>query len=216
MQQYAVPLRRADGAGDVLELLVLALAAGELIGVDLASGAFVRARDPGGPALRPFDVVSVELAATDAVWSPHAPESVEVEERPVEPTGRLTRRRADRWLRPLVTRGGGHLLGFPGPATPFWTLRGDHPSLALVEPRRPPVVRPAGHGYRCQFDHGGRAHDLPLVDARLLALLERHGAWRCSGEALTHTLGYRPARVLVALSAPWRGHCYKVAAGLLP
>lgn len=215
MQQSA-PTRRTATAGDELALLVLALAGGELIGVDLASGAFVRAHDPGGPPLRPLDVVHAELAEGDALWSPHAPEWVDLTRRPVEPVGRVPLKRAERWLRPLVSRRGDHLLGFPGPSTPFWTLRGDRPSLAVVEPRDTLHIRPTPSGYRCTFAWQGKPHDLPLFDGRLLALLEHGGAWRSAGEALAHTLGYRPRRVLVALSAPYQGHCYKVAAGLLP
>src|SRR5205807_8269343 len=56
--------QRVAEAGARLELLVLASEPNGSIGVDLASGAFVRARHPiaAGRVLRPFSVASGELA----------------------------------------------------------------------------------------------------------------------------------------------------------
>ena len=202
--------QRTVTAGDTLELLVLALSGNELLGVDLSS-------DPGGPALRPYDVVSLSVAGGEpSVWSPHAPELVETTSASAEPVERVPPKRAERWVRALVDPPGADLLGFRGPAVPFWTLRGERPSMALVRPTAGVAVRPSAAGWRCGFEWRGVAYDLPLFDARLLALLDERGAWRATGAALAHLLGYRPERVLVALSAPFRGHCYKVAAGLLP
>lgn len=213
--------QRTATAGDTLELLVLALSGGELMGIDCASGAFVRAADPGGPPLRPYDVVALAVAGEEpSIWSPHAPELVETTSPVAEVVGRVPPRRAERWVRALVDPPGADLLGFRGPAAPFWTLRGERPSMALVRPSGAGgvVVRPSGGSgsFRCAFEWRGVAYDLPLFDARLLSMLAERGAWRCSGAALAHLLGYRPERVLVALSAPFKGHCYKVAAGLLP
>ena len=208
--------QRTVTAGDTLELLVLAMSGGELMGIDCASGSFVRVADPGGPPLRPYDVVSLAVAGAEASeWSPYAPELVETSSPAADIVGRVPPRRAERWVRALVDPPGSELLGFRGPAVPFWTLRGERPSMAHVRPSTM-AVHPTSAGYRCRFEWRDVAYDLPLFDARLLALLDERGAWRCSGAALTHLLGYRPERLLVALSAPFRGHCYKVAAGLLP
>lgn len=208
--------QRTVTAGDTIELLVLALSGGELMGVDCASGSFVRVIDPGGPPLRPYDVVRLSvLGGEPSVWSPHAPELVETTSAVAAPVGSVPVRRAERWVRSFVDPPGPELLGFRGPAVPFWTLRGERPSMAIVRPSAL-SIRPAGAGYRCLFEWRGQPYDLPLVDDRLLALLDERGAWRCSGAALAHVLGYRPERVLVALGAPLNGHCYKVAAGLLP
>lgn len=212
------PLPRRTGApGAVLDLCVLAAGSPELVGVDCASGAFVRCPGAAGP-WAPFDVVRVPLAAGEPWWSPHAPEAVEPGDGGVRRVGRLPARQAERLLRPLLDPPGEHLLGFPGPAVPFWTLDGNRPSLALVTPDAGPVLRPAGpgrRGYRCLFRWRGRDHDLPLADVRLARLLD-DGRWRAAGTALASLLGFRPGRVVVGLSPPRRGYCYKVAFGLLP
>jgi hypothetical protein len=211
--------QRTVTAGDTIELLVLAMSGGELLGVDCASGSFVRVADPGGPPLRPYDIVRLSvLGGEPSVWSPHAPELVETTSSAAAAVGSVPVRRAERWVRALVDPPGAELLGFRGPAVPFWTLRGERPSMAIVRPATM-SIRPStsgGAGYRCLFEWRNQPYDLPLWDDRLLALLDERGAWRASGGALAHLLGYRPERVLVALSAPMTGHCYKVAAGLLP
>ena len=209
---HAALPRRSVSPGEELELLVLAVAGGEILGVDLRSGAFARLPDPGGAPLRPYDVVVARLADDEPLWSPHAPELVETTGEPIESVGRLPVKRGERWLRPLLDPRSPEPLGFRGPSVPFWTLRGERPSMALLQPTAGPVVHPAANGYRCRFTWRGVEHDLPLFDSRLLGLLEE----RCSGAALAHLLGYRPQRVLVSLSPPFHGHCYKVAAGLLP
>jgi hypothetical protein len=216
--RLAPPPRCTVAPGVTLDLCVLAAGAPELVGVDLASGAFVRCPRIGGP-WRPFDVVRIRLAAGEPLWSPHAPESVEPDTTPPQRVGRLAGRRAERLLRPLLDPPGDHLLGFAGPAVPFWTLAGDRPSLALVTPEGGPAVRTAGpgqRGYRCVFRWRGRDHVLPLADLRLARLLDDRGQWRAAGAALASLLGFRPTRVVVGLGPPRGGHCYKVAFGLLP
>lgn len=209
---------RSEAPDAVLDLCVLAAGGPELVGVDLASGAFVRCPGVTGP-WRPFDVVQVRLVAGEPWRSPHAPESVEADPGGVTRVGHLPARRAERLLRPLLDPPGGHLLGFAGPAVPFWTLAGNRPSLALVTPEAGPVLRPAGpgrRGWRCLFRWRGRDHDVPLADVQLARRLDDTGQWRAADAALATLLGFRPGRVLVGLSPPRRGYCYKVAAGLLP
>lgn len=217
MRLAPVP-RRTESPGAVLHVCVLAAGGPELVGVDIASGAFVRCPDVSGP-WRPLDVVRVPLGDGEPLWSPHAPETVEVGTGTPSVVGRLPARRAERLLRPLLDPPGDHLLGFAGPAVPFWTLAGDRPSLALVTPEAGPAVRTAGpgqRGYRCVFRWRGRDHDLPLGDRRLARQLDNAGRWRAAGSALASLLGFRPGRVVVGLSPPHAGHCYKVAFGLLP
>jgi len=208
--------RRTAVAGDRIELLILADTVDELIGVDLESGAIVRAAaPPDTPALHPFDVVGAELAHAEPGWTPHAPEAVELADTPRR-AGRLTGRRAGRYLRPFLHARNPHLLGFVGPAAPFWTLQGDRPSVAVVQPTAGPAVLATHRGYRCQFSWRGVDQDLPLADARLAASLERSGRLGFTGDALTRILGSRPSRLVVALAPPQGGYCYKVVAGLLP
>src|SRR5207253_5106232 len=132
-----VPLalrRRTAVAGDHIDLLILADTVDELIGVDLETGAVVRAQaPPGTPVLRPYDVVRTEVALDEPGWTPHAPEAVELAGAPKR-IGRLAGRRAGRYLRPFLHPRNPHLLGFVGPAAPFWTLQGDRPSVAVVQP----------------------------------------------------------------------------------
>ena len=85
-----------------------------------------------------------------------------------------------------------------------------------MQPTAGPAVLATHRGYRCQFSWRGIDHDLPLGDARLAAVLEQSGRRGFTGDALAHLLGNRPSRVVVALSAPHGGYCYKVVAGLLP
>lgn len=191
------PLRRSVANGGELSLLVLSVSALGLAGVDLASGAVVRtdARLLDGVRLRPYDVVSARLAPADEPLDRTQPEAVELA-RPPRPVNRLTPRRAERWLRPLLHPERVHLLGFAGPAIPFWELDGSRPSVAVAATRG--VVARGDDGLlRCRFLWRTLVHDLPMASA---------GAASHPGEA---------TRVVVALTPPVEGHCYKVVTGLL-
>jgi hypothetical protein len=188
---------RVTVPGETLELLVLAADERGCAGVDTASGALVRATypEPAAFTLDPFDVASAPIAATDEAPDPTMPEAVELARLPRR-DARLSPRRAERWLRPLLHPRDEPLLGFMGPAVPFWERAGDRPSLALVEPRGGVrVVRRAGErGLRCQFAWRSLPVELPLLAPPVA--------------------GAR--RLLVALTPPRRGNCHKVVAGLLP
>ena len=196
----APPPRRTATEGAVLELLVLA-AGVELFGVDLASGALVRV--PGatiaadGEPIAAWDVVGIELR--DEPPLPEAPEAVVAADAPVW-LGTVPARRAERYLRKLTDPPTEQLLGFAGPSVPYWTLRGERPSVMLVTPAAGPVVVRTERGWRCRFAWRGRHQDLPVVDEQLLAARDRT----------------RPGRILVALTAPVEGHCYKAAVAILP
>lgn len=221
MRSVLVPQRTTvPGA----ELFVLALAVGRraCVGVDLDSGAFVRVHQPGGAAthvasagdgLRPLDVARGRIA--DREYPAHEqPESVVVDGA-LERVGALRGRRAERYLRPLLHPRNRPILGLFAPAVPFWTLQGDRPSVALVEPEGAPAVVLAEDGMRCRFPWQGRVLDLPLDDHRLLGRLEWTSGSRLAGPYLAHVLGFDPERIVVALSNPVAGHCYKVAAGFV-
>lgn len=147
-----------------------------------------------GPTARlaPLVVAQARVAGDQGDADPVRPEEVTLDAAPVE-VGRSTRRRAEKWLRPLLHPSGEHLLGFAGPAAPYWTLTGTRPSLAVVAPQEPPVV---GDG-RCRFRWRDLSHVLPVLPQAL------------------DTCPSRPRRLVVALSAPRAGHCYKVVAALL-
>ncbi|TMK87437.1 MAG: hypothetical protein E6G57_10755, partial [Actinobacteria bacterium] len=142
--------QRVAEAGAQLDLLVLASEPSGSIGVDLASGAFVRARHPvsNGRILRPFSVASGELAPGD-MFDAAQPELAELTG-PLRPANRLNPRKAERWLRPLLHPPRPPLLGLTGNAIPYWTLEGDRPSVSLVEPDEVGAARAPG-GYVCRF-----------------------------------------------------------------
>ena len=206
-------------AGAELRMLVLAADAKGCVGVDLESGSFVRASygRSGGvdEQLCAFDVVSGEIATTVEPPDVSRPETVVLTARPRR-TGQLSVRRAERYLAALRHPRRLPLLGFPGPAVPYWTLAGDRPSVSLVELMAAPHVRRRGAGYECRFSFQGARQQLPLMDSGLVAQLADVGWPRYSGRDLEHLLGHRVRRLVVALSPPHRGYCYKVVAVLLP
>jgi hypothetical protein len=208
---------RAAVAGAELQLLVLASEPDGCVGVDLESGAFVRALYPGAGDLPlfPFDVASVAIG--DPLDPPDAarPEAVLLES-PPRRVGRLRPRRAERYLHALRHPPHRPLLGFQGVSVPYWTLSGDQPSLALVEPTDGPHVVADAFGYSCRFGWDGAVHQLPLADEALSARLAELRRRRCSPRELTRVLGYVPGRLLLMVAAPLKGHCSKQVAALLP
>jgi hypothetical protein len=212
------PTRTADD-GSLLRLLVLAPDEGGCAAVDLDSGAFVRAEAPGGEVLEdfaPYDVVETRLAGSEEPPDPARPEAVVLAERPRR-IGQLRGRRANRYLHALLAPQSAPLLGFPGPAAPYWTVTGAHPSLALVAPELgPAVVRRNPGVIRARFRWGGRDHSLPVACRRLRAAFLDSGRPELGGEALARRLGFRPRYLLLALTRPRLGHCYKTVAAALP
>ncbi len=206
-------------AGAELPMLVLAEDAEGCVGVDLESGAFVRA-SYGGPNRRhahlsAFDIVTGEIAPTEQPPDVSRPEVVALTG-PPQRTGQLPVRRAERYLAALRHPQRLPLLGFAGSTVPYWTLAGDRPSLSLVELTAGAQVRRSGRAYECRFSFQGARQQLPLTDSQVVAQLDEVGWPRYSARDLQRLLGYRPRRLIVSLSPPHRGHCYKIVAALLP
>jgi hypothetical protein len=99
---------------------------------------------------------------------------------------------------------------------PYWTLTGDRPSLALVEPTEGPLVLAGAGGYECRFGWHGTVHQFPLGDRSLAHELYRLRRRRSSPRELTRIMGYRPGRLLVVVAGPTDGYCTKQVAALLP
>ena len=112
----------------------------------------------------------------------------------------------------------------PGPAAGLRRLPG-----ALLDPRRRPArpwpwwcpppaaeIRLGPGGYDCTFGWQGATHQYPLVDAFLLQTLTRLERRHMGAHDLARVLGYRPGRILVVLSEPHDGYCWKEVAALLP
>jgi len=193
VRSAALP-QRVTAPGATLELLVLASDGGGCAGVDIASGALVRAVYPERTSgrLAPFDLVVAPLGDLGEP-DPALPEAVELGRLP-RLVGHLGARRAERWLRPLLHPQGEPLLGFMGPAVQFWELTGERPSMAVVEPRGGArVVRRPDGALRCRFLWRTLVVDLPLRAGPLPVA----------------------RRLLVALTPPRQGHCHKVVAALL-
>ena len=215
---------RVAVAGAELRMLVLASGADGCVGVDVDSGAFVRADYPpaqaGRPELAPLDVISAPLGSPLDPPDPARPEAVSLESAP-RLVGHLSSRRASRYLQPLVHPPQLPLLGFPGACTPYWTISGDRPSLALVAPDSSPELRRVSGvedppSWECQFTWLGSRHQFPIRSLELTERLERAGRRRTGGRDLTRIIGYPPDRLLVMLGQPVDGYTCKEVAALLP
>lgn len=215
-------LRRMMGTrrGDHL-CMVLACGPQDIAAVELATGALVRLRvgeeEGSDPSLAPFDLVHVTWAADPERDDLAQPEAVSLEGSP-ELVGALHGRRARKLLRHLVAPPEQHLLGFPGPSAPYWEFHGMRPSLALVVPSRGPLLfrRKSDDGVWARFGWPRSDNWLPVEDRRAAAALWAARRNRLSGRELTRALGFRPHYLVVALSSPRDGHCYKTVAAILP
>jgi hypothetical protein len=212
---------------------VLAAGPEDTTAVDLRSGAFVRLRTepaPAGPEgpggqptyadgqfLLPFDVVDATLADDPQRDDLAQPEAVTVADAP-ELVGSMRGRRVRRLLKGLVAPPEQHLLGFAGSAAPYWEFHGMRPSVALVVPSRGPVLfrRKEDHSVWARFGWPRSDHWLPVEDRRALACVSAAGRDRLWGRTLAGALGFRPHYVLVTVSRPRQGHCYKTVVALLP
>jgi hypothetical protein len=202
--------RVAIAPGATLELLVLAADGHHCAGVDLASGALVRAwsPSPAEEALAPYDVAAVTLDVdADAVPDPAEPEALVLESPPTK-LRRIKGRKAERLLRPLLHPKGQPLLGISAPAVPFWERRPDHPSIALVEPEGTVSLWRDGTYLGCRFGWLGHERELPCLDRRIATRMDRAG--------MTRMLAGRGDRVVVSLTPPIDGTCHKVVEAVLP
>src|SRR3954447_4943474 len=165
---------RVTIAGAELRMLVLAPQPDGCVGIDLDSGAFVRAIYPvaDGEPLEAFDITTAPIGEPLDPPDSVRPEAVMLAREP-ERVGSLALRRAERYLQALKHPPQGPLLGFAGVTVPYWTIVGDRPSLALVEPSEGPLVLAGPGGYECRFGWHGTVHQLPLGDRRLAGELYR-------------------------------------------
>ncbi|HLN15311.1 MAG TPA: hypothetical protein VK277_01045 [Acidimicrobiales bacterium] len=207
--------------GTMLRLLVLACTGGDTTAVDLSSGAFVRLRVawPEGhePDLAAFDVVEARLAEDPECDDLAQPEAASCAGLPRH-VGTLRGRRVRRMLRRLSAPPDGPLLGFPGPAAPYWDFRGVRPSIALLEPTRGPQLLRRTTDGSTWVRFGWLRDDvwLPVEDRGAARALDAARRERLSGKSLAAALGFRPQYLLTSVSQPRDGHCYKVCTAILP
>jgi hypothetical protein len=210
--------RRTPGAH---RCMVLACGTDDTTAVDIASGAIVRLRiawtDERGADLSPFDVIEAAWAEDPERDDLAQPEALTVAGLPAR-VGTLRGRRARRVIRHLVAPEEPHLLGFPGTSAPYWEFHGMRPSVALVVPRRGPVLfrRAADGTVWARFSAARSDNWLPVEDRRAVAALWSSRRDRLSGKDLSTALSFRPHFIVVALSRPRDGHCYKTVTAILP
>jgi hypothetical protein len=213
--------RIAVQGGAELRLLVLAAGREDTAAIDLSSGALVRLRVPWpaehAPDLAPFDVVEATLAPDPERDDLAQPEAATVSGLPRH-VGTLRGRKVRHMLAQLAAPPHGPLLGFPGPAAPYWEFRGSRPSAALIVPTRGPQLLRRGSDASTWVRFGWERDDvwLPVEDAHAARSLVAARRERLSGKDLATALGFRPQYLLVCLSGPRDGHCYKVVTAMLP
>jgi len=213
--------RVAVEGGSELHLLVLACTDDDTTAVDLSSGALLRLRvtwpDGHDPDLAAFDIVEATLADDPQRDDLAQPEATSAAGLPRQ-VGTLRGRHVRRMLTQLAAPPHGPLLGFPGPAAPYWEFRGARPSTALIEPTRGPqlIRRPADGSTWVRFGWDRDDVWLPLEDRHAARALDAARRERLSGKGLATALGFAPQYLLVSLSRPREGHCYKVCSAILP
>ncbi|HVC26288.1 MAG TPA: hypothetical protein VND23_11065 [Acidimicrobiales bacterium] len=221
---------RAGTAGDrrpgaIVSCAVLSTGPEEWAGVDLESGAFVRARVPGDGvpgdgvpgewAL--WDVARFEIGADEEPPDPARPEAVTLAGQP-SAVGRLRRAAARRLLAQLAAPDGSRtpLLGTRGPSTAYVDLDISTPSIELVatDARVLSCFAREGGEPSCAFSWGGTTLTLPLLDARARAAL-RSSPVPLAGAALAAATGGTPRYLLVGLTAVRRGHAPKAVLSIV-
>jgi hypothetical protein len=213
--------RVPTAGGSTLHLLVLSSTLEDTTVVDLATRTVMRVRVPWPaghePDISTFDVVEVTLADDPERDDLARPEATTVADLPRH-VGTLRGRHLRKLLRRLVASPDGPLLGFPGPSAPYWEFRGFRPSVALIEPtRRPQLIRRQADGTTwVRFGWDRDDVWLPVEDRNAARALDAARRERLSGKSLATALGFEPQYLLVTVSPPRDGHCYKVCAAVLP
>jgi hypothetical protein len=200
-----------------LDILVLAAGRRSCIGVHLGTGALVRTHQPRatGDQLLPFDTARA-LVSKSQFERLDQPEALEIAT-PLTWSGSMYGWRVDRILRSVMHPLNQPLLGSVSSTLPFWTIKGDRPSVSLVSIASSSLsITVDGRGVRCRFPWNNGFIDLPLEDRSVLSRLDWLPSSPLQGSTLTRAIGFRPARAIVALSRPVNGYCHKVIAGLLP
>jgi hypothetical protein len=204
--------------------MVLACTVEDTPAVDLDSGALVRLRVDWGerldPPYAPYDVVDVTWADDPERDDQAQPEAATVSGLPA-PIGSCGGRRVRRVLHGLVTPLSSrqpYLLGFPGTSAPYWEFDGMRSSVAVVAPSRGPMLylRRQDDTVWARFGWSRTDNWLPVEDRYAVRTLHQSGRTRLAGKELAAALGFRPYLLVVTISRPREGHCYKTLAGLLP
>jgi hypothetical protein len=213
--------RVPTAGGSTLHLLVLSSTREDTTVVDLATRTVMRVRVPWPedhePDISTFDVVEVTLADDPERDDLAQPEATTAADLPRH-VGTLRGRHVRKLLRRMVATPDGPLLGFLGASAPYWEFRGFRPSVALIEPTRSPqLIRRRADGTTwVRFGWDREDVWLPVEDRHAARALDAARRERLSGKGLAAALGFEPQYLLVTVSPPRDGHCYKVCAAVLP
>lgn len=207
-------------AKDVRRFMVLAGGPDDIVGIDVTSGSWTRLRvvwPQYKVPLEPFDLIEAEIAQDPERDDIAHPEAVSVAGMP-EVVAKASKRFARRHLKALVAPTERNLLGFPGSAAPYWEFRGMRPSLALVTPALGPMLfRRESEGTTwVRFGWARNDNWLPVEDPKAIRSLWATQRTKLTGKDLVAALGFRPRYLLVALTPPRDGHCYKTVLAMLP
>jgi len=213
-------MRRVAHAGGELDLLLLARGPREWVGVDLASGAYIRFAHPGAEA--PAGVRPGRSALRLSLGAPEPPDPARPEA--VTSDGEFVvlpppRRRPTRRLLDALTqteRRGATLLGSHGPSIAYVDLDLDESSLVLVRAGKALEVLADEQGEAlASVTFGGTTQQLPVLDPPLRRAAATAWPRPLSGAALATALGHRPGYLLIGLDAVEGGHVKKVVLAVL-
>jgi hypothetical protein len=210
---------RSSTPGATLHVLVLAPSRELTYGVDLGSGAFVKMHHERPyrteEAPRYGDVAVGQLAATDANPPEALPAEDVVLQSPLRTVGRMKPRHIEKTLQPLHHLSGRPLFGCEGPALPMWSVGRTTNGVTLVEPESDLAVTVTERGTTVRFRWRNHTYQLPLEDHRVNRRLDWLPDSPATGRALARVIGFFPSRVLLSLTEPVNGYCYKTAVALL-
>jgi hypothetical protein len=199
---------------------MLATRAGECLGIDLASGAFVRvvgmdahlAPRPGA-----YRAAEITIGRNNDPFDPTRPELV-VASGATRMLGEVTGRRVRRLFSELEARDhlGATVVSSRGPSIAYVDLDGTTPSVAMIRAKTAELeVTTAGEQVMLGVTFGGVRQRLPVVDERVVHVSERAAPRPLTGARLVRELGYEPSHVLVGLDDVRDGHVRKVVFSLL-
>lgn len=225
LRRVRIGTPRERRPGSVLDCLVIAPGPQEWAAVDLASGAFLRARPPGpggepalGTGWRALDLARLTIGDDGEPIDPARPEAIVCGEAPVR-LGRLRRRASRRLLRRLASpeRPGATLLASHGPSIPYVDLDGTSPSLMLVgvAARSLEAYGRSHEEAVLAFAWSGVRHQLPILDDRLRSATLAQAPRPLAGARLAAALGGKPSLLLVGLGEIRAGHAPKVVLAAL-
>jgi hypothetical protein len=135
---------------------------------------------------------------------------------PLRQIGRVSQRRAQRYLKALHHPRTGPILGFHGTAAPFWSVDPMRPSISVVMPESAIGIRVTEHSISTLFRWRGILHALPTEAPEVLSRLDWLPTGVTTGPPLADALGFEPRELVVRLSGPIDGVCHKLVAGVVP